>query len=65
MSDELLGMLALVIVGFFLLIAIIGLLKPYFRRYTGKTESLKKQDEQMALLKEQNELMKKIIEKKG
>ena len=63
MSNESIVIFAFVIVIIVLLIAVVGLVKPLYRRYTGKTESLSKQDEQNRLLKEQNDLMKKILEK--
>lgn len=63
-GDNTMGTVMIIAIpAIFLIIALFGLFKPVFQRFSGRSESLKQQKEQNELLREQNEIYKNILEK--
>lgn len=62
-DNENTGIVFAAIIGLVLLIAIIGALKPFIQRLSGRKDQLKKQDEANDELRKQNELLAELIKK--
>jgi hypothetical protein len=60
LSDEAVGMISFGL----MLIGLIYLLRPVYLWYTGNKEIIKNQNEQIQILKRQNDLLKELIEQK-